>query len=130
MPWEYQHKKNSQYLLPRNLYRRVLYIIKDYDRLKEEYKDTADLVIPIMDGMPHSNSISNQTEDKSIRRAMMSDEICAIEQALLEIPCEYRQGIKQNILYQTPYPEIAGFNTWKRWRQRYIWHVAKKMKFI
>ena len=35
----YQAKNNNPYRLPHNLYMRMLYLIKDYERLKEERKE-------------------------------------------------------------------------------------------
>ena len=130
MPRNYQRTKNNPYLLPHNLYMRVLYIIKDYDRLKDEYQTILDSGGSAMGGRRAGSGTSNPTENKAIRLAAISDELHAIEGALIEIPQEYRQGVLSAIKYRTPYPDTAGYKTWQRWRQRFIWHVAKNMRIV
>jgi len=127
----YQHKKANPYLLPVNLYRRVIYTIKDYDRLKEEYNALLNESPAKQPVNTHGGNISSQpTEDKAIRLALISDDIHAIDAALTMIPLEYRQGIINSIKYRTPYPDTAHWHTWQKWRQRYVWSVARKLKKI
>jgi len=139
----YQKKKGNPYLLPHNLYMRTLYIIKDYDRMRDEYQN-------ILHGSPppniitgkdiHGNEVgefggrgsgtSNPAQDKALNLAMVSDELHAVEQAIRMIPEEYRQGVFQNIRYGTPYPEVAHYNTWRNWKRKFIWGVAQRLHFI
>ena len=51
----------------------------------------------------------------------------SIEQALQEIPEEYRQGVFDNIMYHTPYPLTAHYKTWQKWKQRLIYKVAYEL---
>jgi len=110
---------------------RVLYIIKDYDRLKDEYNEIlnsgngSDIVTPKLGA-----DISNPTEDKAIRLESISTEIYAIEKSLWIIPKEYQHGIKQNVIYGARYPDTAHYQTWQRWRQRWIYTVANLLKYI
>lgn len=106
---------------------RVLYIIKDYDRLKDEYHTILERSPSAPDGMPRGGKLSNPTEDKGIKLAMISDELHAIEQALMAIPEEYRQGVKQNVLYGTWYPAGGTVRTYQRWKQRFVFNVAKRL---
>jgi len=130
MPRNYQRTKNNPYLLPHKLYMRVLYIIKDYDRLKDEYRAIVDFSLPELAGMPGSSETANPTEDKAIKAAAISDELHAIEQALMMVPPEYRQGLMNNIKYRTPYPYTAHYNTWRYWRYKYTWNVAKRLHLV
>lgn len=130
MPREYQRTKNNPYLLPHNLYMRVLYIIKDYDRLKDEYHAILDSSSAPPDGMPKGSGTSSPTEDKGIKLALISDELHAIEQALMTVPEEYRHGVKQNVLYGAWYPQGGTVRTYQRWKQRFVYHVAKRMNYI
>ena len=88
MAREYQHKKSSPQTLPHNLYFRVLYIIRDYDRLKDEYhailhSSPAPRIESGYDRegrfsveyMPRGNAITSPTEEKAIRLALISDEL-------------------------------------------------------
>jgi len=108
---------------------RVLYIIKDYDRLKDEYHAIlnggygTDIVMPSL-----GTDISKPTEDKAIRLSMISDELHAIEQGLRYIPKEYRQSILQSIKYGAKYPDTAHYNTWRYNKYKFTWHVADILK--
>ena len=53
-------KKNNPYILPSNLYMRMLYLVRDYNRLKEEY---ANIIheMPHNDGMPKGNMTGDPT---------------------------------------------------------------------
>ena len=143
MPKEYQRAKNNPYLLPHNLYMRVLYIIRDYDRLKEEYQAIlhSSPTPRIESGydrngrfsaelMPKSGEAADPTEDKGMRLALISDELHAVEQALMMIPAEYRHGVKQNVMYGGWFPQDADGRTYRRWKQRFIYQVAKGMKLV
>jgi len=141
MAREHQKAKNNPYLLPHNLYMRVLYIIRDYDRMKDEYQVIleASPAPRIESGfdrngkfsaefMPKSCDTAKPTEDKALRLAVISGEMHAIEQALLEIPRMYRRGVVENITEGAWYPKDASPRTYRRWKQRYAYNVAKKLK--
>lgn len=120
---EYQRKRNNPYHLPHNLYMRVLYIIRDYDRLRSERQEIIH-ASPVADGMPHGNLQSSITENKAIRLANLNEDCEAVERALLRIPTEYRKGVINNVCYGSPYPVDADYSTYSRWRQRFIYWTA------
>lgn len=124
----YQRQKNNPYKLPHNLYMRMLYLVRDYERIKSERADILHSS-PSPDGIPHSGT-GNPTENKGIKLAALHSNCKAIEDALKEIPEEYRKGVWNNICYQSPYPCDAGEATYKRWRCRFIYRVAEKMHEI
>ena len=143
MPVHYQQKRMSQYLLPSNLYRRVIYTIKDYDRLKQEYQavlessrkpnvscGTDGRGRPVAEYVRCSGAAYDPTAEKGVKLAMMSDEIHAIERALEQIPKEYRDGVFGNIRYGAAYPDIAHYHTWQKWRQRFVYFVASKLGYV
>ncbi|XYW67714.1 hypothetical protein ACS3UN_09985 [Oscillospiraceae bacterium LTW-04] len=121
---DYQRQRRNPYLLPHNVYKQVLYMAKDYDRLRAEREDIL-CAMPIHDGMPRTTDPADQTYSKAERLSRIEDQIRAIERAVEKIPEEYRRGVWNNVLYGMPYPIIAGSATWQRWRSRYIWYVAK-----
>ena len=125
----YQAKNNNPYRLPHNLYMRMLYLIKDYERLKEERKEIM-YSSPVMDGMPRGNGISTPTENKGEALAAIETEIRAIENAALEIPEEYRGEIVRHIIRKEPYPYTAGEATWKRWQARLVYYTAKNLRYV
>lgn len=90
----YQRQKNNPYKLPHNLYMRMLYLVRDYDRIREQGRER---------------------------------EREAVDGALHAIPAEYRKGVWDNVIRQAPYPSDAGEATYKRWRCRFIYNVAKNL---
>lgn len=124
----YQRTKNNPYKLPHNLYMRILYLVRDYERIKREREEIINST-PDHDGAAQSG-IGNPTEAKGIKLAALGDACKAIDDALKEVPEEYRKGVWNNICYKAPYPIDASESTYKRWRIRFIYIVAKKMHQI
>jgi len=127
---DYQRKKNNPYYLPKSLYRRVLSVIRDYERQKGEITDilygTAD-----RDGVAVSGGIPGKpTESIAIRLSQYENDVEAVENALNKIPFEYRSGVFRNIERGERFPDTAHYNTWLTWRQRYVWYVAKGLNLI
>lgn len=102
----------GMYKLPHNLYMRMLYLVRDYDRLKSERDDIIN-ALPAPDGSPHTG-VGNPTESKGIKLAELRDGCKAIDDALAIVPKEYRRGVWNNICYQCPYPIDACESTYKR----------------
>ena len=94
---EYQQGRDKDYVLPRNVYMQTIWCIRDYERLRE----MDDIVAKY--------------------RAQ------AIEKALDEIPDEYREGLMDNITSHDRYEAFAHENTWKVWKQRFIYHAANNL---
>lgn len=121
----YQRNRDNPFKLPHNVYMRILYIIKDYDRMKCEQND-------IILSSPGTYSGSkgqhgDPTANKALKITLMSRETDAIEMALVLIPKEYRQAVWQNVAYGDKYPAHADYTTYSRWRQRFIYYVAVKL---
>ena len=107
---------------------RMLYLVRDYDRIKSE-RDEIINSSPSLDGAPHTG-IGNPTESKGIKLAELRDSCKAIDDALSVVPKEYRRGVWNNICYQCPYPIDASESTYKRWRCRFIYQIAKNLHEI
>lgn len=129
---DYQAKKNNPYALPDTLYKRVLALIRDYDRLKDEYEYILDSgSSPSFSRVYVKRStISKPSEHKALRLSVISCYINAVEKALDMMPEEYRDGILNNVKYSDPYPYIADISTYKRWKQRYLYQVAENLDYI
>jgi len=129
---DYQSTKNNPFLLPDTLYPRVIALIRDYHRLKDDYQEI------LHDGgrrystiQPRSgNKKSDETMHKAIRLSVVSDDLRAIDQALVLVPHEYRSGIKDNIIHRMRYPDDADISTYKRWKQKFIYNVAVNKGYI
>lgn len=126
---DYQRKKNNPYFLPRTLYRRVVSVIRDYDRQIEEIDD-------ILFGTSHSDVVvsggiaGKPTEEMVIRLSKYERDTSAVERALDKIPYEYQQGVFDNIRYGKRFPDTAHYNTWIRWKQRFIYLVAQNLNLV
>lgn len=94
MSREYQAERAKAFVLPFSVYMQTLWCVRDYERLKE---------------------INNQS---ALKRKN------AIDRALDEIPESYREGIMKNILFRANYGDFAHENTWKLWKQRFVYYAA------
>lgn len=129
---DYQREKNNKYKLPSALYNQIIWQIRDFYRLVDEYesivvesKSPSDI-----DGMPHG-SISNDGMDrKIIKMAAIRSVIDIIRDEKESIPEEYRQAVWNNILYRTSYPLTADRTTYARWKSRMIYNVALRQGLI
>ena len=133
---DYQGIKNNPYLLPHHLYMRTLYIIRDYDRLKEK----AEKLLDYCDKKPEQKFVKTPEEINKLKN--IKDEPCtlsyeraaletdAIEGALEFIPSFYRDGVLENIMEGARYPLGADERTFRRYKQRYIYHVARLLNCV
>ena len=130
MPRNYQCKRGNPYLLPHDIYMRVLYTVKGYDRRQAEYESLLyDSMLP-PDGQPKGNKLSDRTADNGIKRALISEELEAVDQSLMMVAPEYRQGVKDNVMYGIWYPRYADIRTYQRYKQRFLHYVAQRLKLI
>ena len=133
---DYQREKSNPYYLPKSLYNRGLYIIRDYDRLCEQRKEIIFGSANVKSGMPHGTGVSKPTEQKAIRLSKIEGEIETIDKALRQIPPEYATYIFDNIRYGYKCPswvqnkDNATKNTWSRWRCKFIYLVALYFELI
>ena len=122
----YKQKRKTKDMLPHCIYMQVLYIIKDYPRLKEEYNNIIHET-HVNDGQPRGNKTGDPTASKAAKIVSISDKISAIEKAQNDIPLEYRNAIINNIMFGIRYPDYASKNTWSAWRKKYMNSVAKEL---
>jgi len=127
---DYQAIKNNPYLLPQTLYRRIIGLVRDYDRLKEQYHEILHESPEPPDGQPRGTRKSDPTERKAMRLAVISAEMQAVEQALVIVPPEYREDIMDNIICGARYPDYTGVRTYQRWKQRFIYGVAWNLMLV
>ncbi len=115
----YQRKKNNPYLLPKNLYGEVKYMLKDYERLKEEYQKLTE---------------DNSEERNWLLLCTVASKIAAIDAAVSGIPREYRKGVLNNLENEHSkkgyYPADADYRTYQTYKQRLIYLVAKNMNYV
>lgn len=103
-------RKNPYWMEP-SLWRKMLFIIKDYPRMKKTYDEM---------------HLSANGETK-MRLEKMKDTINAIEKSWNAIPEEYRKGIYNAIVFGMKYPFDADVRTYGRWKARYVHEVADRL---
>lgn len=120
----YQRKRDNPYQLPHNVYMQCLYAVRDYDRLRKEMEDILYAAPGTPDGMPRGSETSDQTGDKAVKREALRRRCETIEQALMLIPVEYRRGVLNGTMYGC-FPDDANPETYRRWRRRFLYQIAK-----
>ena len=126
----YQRRKDNPYLLPHNVYVQMLYVIRDYERLK---KDTEDALAPsaVLPGcMPHAPQAVSSTEKIAEKFEQALAELRAVENAIDNIPEFYRKPVLNNICFGARYPLGADERTFRKYKQRLVYYVAKNLKKI
>ena len=129
MSKEYQ-PKHTRDILPRAVYMKTIYQIRDYYRLKENLRDVVDEQPDPR--QPHTAGLAKGSvvETKAIRREKDRDIISGIDEALHTIPQEYQHGVWQAVMYNAPYPKDADPSTYTRHKSRFIIMVARNLGFI
>lgn len=118
----YQPRKNNNYWLPHNLYMRTIYFVKDYQRMREKYRELSTNILQVRNFDP-----TGDTAEQCQRLSMC---IKAIENAQEDIPQEYRRYILENICSGKRFPDIAARATWSRHKQRFINKTAQNMEWL
>lgn len=126
---DYQRKR-GKYILPRAVYNGVIWKIRDYYRMKQVAEDLLSIGAINYDSMPKSSGTGDMVSSSAIKREQLVKEIKVIEEALLDLPEEYRSGVWNNILFGSPYPIDADRTTYGRYKSKFIYRVAEKNNLI
>lgn len=125
----YQRKQNNPYSLPRTIYQRTIWAIRDYERLKTERNEIIYAASP-QDSRRGIGGVSHPTEEKAIKLEEVNRQLQAIDRALIIIDDDMQQGLLDNICYQVPYPHCPSKATWGRTKAKFVHEVAKNLKYI
>ena len=126
---DYQRQKGNRYILPRTLYHQTVWQIRDYYRLKEQADAILEESPPPPDGQPHGTSIG-EVASRAIRRETMLSTVRVIEKEKQLIPKEYRDGVWNNILFGTAYPDDADRSTYGRYKSKFVYSVARGLYLL
>ena len=124
-----RYQRNDPYRLPREVYKQVYHIIKDYKRMAE----LAESILESSgsgEGAPVKGTISDTTAVKAAKRETLLRYTSAIDRAFSLVPPEYRKPIWDNIVNGKPYPDYADKVTFWRYRRRVYWYVADGLNLI
>ena len=132
---EYQSKKLKEYVLPETVYRQALWAVKDISRLKDELNRAVENIDNIHSPSFFNESVakgvySDTTAKKADRLITITNRIDSIEAALFSVPEKYRQGLRKKLMEGGSFGDQFHPNTWKKWQQVYIYHVAKNLGLI
>lgn len=113
--------------LPREVYYQCIWIIKDMPRL-EFLTTTLDCSRNAEDGEYLLKA--DRYEGVLIEEVMEEAEfkLECIQKAIEVVPEDYRDGILANIVEMRAFGDEAHPNTWKRWKQMFIYDVARRLR--
>ena len=126
------YQLNNAYTLPKPVYYRTLWTIRDYPRLCQE----ADALLERTPDSTETPEIQRQrnlkaTETNNLRYAEVMKVIRAIEGALKSaVPPELRTAVIENVVNGKPWPLNLGARTYGRYKQQYIYTVARNLHYI
>lgn len=127
---DYQRKKGNSYRLPKDVYRSTLWTIRGYHRMKDEA--TAILLESPAppDGQPRGTATGDEVFSKAARREALLLKVKAIDEALEIVPPEYRRGVWNSVQYFDAFPIDADRSTYGRWKSRFVYEAANKLKIF
>ncbi len=132
---DYQQKKMLNYVLPQTVYRQALYAVKDLTRLKRKllYLEESAYLLEGHELKILSGGKGRQvdiTAKKAVELATARTRIKAIEEAFENVPEIYREALKDKLIFNVPYSDKHSVNTWKKWQQILIYHVAVNLRLL
>lgn len=126
----YYARRTGKYALPPNVRSQLIYLIKDYERMKEE----ADAILSEyrinFEDMPKQSAHSDMVASKAARREYILLRLEAIDTAFQKVPEVYRLPIYNNICRRERYPDYADKTTFWRWRSKMLHYLAKSLGMI
>lgn len=132
---DYQQRRMTDYVLPQAVYRQALYAVKDLTRMKRKLtylEESACLLegreIKIITG--GKGKLADFTAKRAVDLATAKTRIKAIEDAFTNVPEAYREAIMDKLVFDVPYSEEHSINTWKKWQQILIYHVANNLRLL
>ena len=118
---EYRDKTAQEISLPREVYYRCIWTVRDMKRLGEIACAAADKA----DAASDEGTIVS--EDVIMQSALT---LKCINDALGKIPDVYRTGIMDNIIRKEAFSDLAHPNTWKRWKLVFLYELARELHLI
>lgn len=129
---DYQRVKKNKYILPTTVYNKTIWTIRDYYRLKERAEDylTISSIQNDKEKVSPTNKIEDMVANAAIKREEFINIVNVIDKSIKIIPMEYQKGIWNNIIAQRPYPQNANRSTYGRYKSKFIFKVAEKLRYI
>lgn len=144
MPRNYQVQ--GPHRLDHELYMRMFWLMRDYKRLQARKTRILYGSPPPPDGMPKGSGTSNTTQHKAITLAAIDTDIRAIDEVIWDLKCKYAKTCTGEQF--DPYGAYMDYGlfcyyrsrkladraptrkTWQRYRNEFLYLLAKKLKLI
>lgn len=124
--------KTGPYTLPRSIYYRVIYLVKDYPRLKL----AADAMLEATPPPTETPEIQRQrnlraTETNNLKYAAVMADIRDIEETLMEtVPPDSRKAILDSIINGESYPLDKARSTYTKYKHKYVYTLAERRHWV
>lgn len=115
------------YKVPKAVYFQCVWLVKDMERLKR-----LEAVAKVPRG---DNELVFFMDDEEVIQdeaviGQAKSKLHCIRKALFVLPPEYRETTLSSIAGNVPFADTAHINTWRRWRQIFIYELAKNLLLI
>ena len=133
---DYQLMREKSYVLPQTVYRQALYAVKDLERLRRKLSFLKEDAGSVRSRDPKTmmsegGFVSDLTGDRASEIVNTEAKIKAIEEAMKKVPEKYRHGLEERLVNDVPYSNFGySINTWKKWQQIFIYHVAVNLGLL
>ena len=143
---EYQLTKGNPYFLDRDIYMQMFYLIRSYPKLKESKRRILHSQSISPEVISRGSGIGNPTERKVITIEVISRQIKAIEQTIVQLNAKYNKTYTGEPFdaYEA-YKDYGVFcyyrskktkdmapckKTWKRYRSEFAYILAKELGYV
>ena len=147
MPRDYAVQVAGQ-ILPHNVYMQIVYMLKDYHRMCRE-RESLLFSSSFNDGQPRGSGVGDPTANKAVKLAALSERVNEIDSVVHSFNAEYSNKIRRDdietfdaleafddygcfcyMLYDPNSGKQPAYITWKRFRSRMAYEIAKKLKLF
>ncbi len=134
--YEYQQRRMKSYLLPRAVYKQAVWALKDLIRLEgklEELRQRA--YYPASPDFAKVCAASlaqvrDTTGDMACQLQVLEERIEAMKTAAASLPEKYREGVVDRLVLDVPFGDRYHLNTWQKWQQVFVYHVAVNLGLL
>lgn len=143
---EYQVKKKNPYWMDREIYMQMFYLVRSYPKLAKKRQNILYASPPPPDGMPRGTSVGNPTEQKAIACEVISRQLSAIDQTIVQLNAKY-----EHTYTGEPFDALEAYydygvfcyyrskkckdtaptkRTWHTYRSEFLYSVAYRLGYV
>ena len=138
MPRHYQIKKNNPYIMDRDIYMQMFYLIQCYPRLLDRREALLYGSPPPPDGQPRGSGAGNPTEQTAVILCTIDTQTIVYMRGKYSTPEQDFDAYEAFMDYgvfcwyrSKPSKDMAPCKkTWYRYRSEFAYHVAKKLNYF